>query len=1524
MAVQVKLSGVKQLSNTSLTSIVEFTNFNINLIASAVQDFLRSINYVEGEDEVSVEIASIDSDVVQIKQKLSVLGTQLNNSGTYDEVIRLEPSGSVIAKNVLANDVLQGLRVRLKVFGQVPPVGVPGEIIYIQEQPGYEEGFYGYLISRGWVCLSCGDNGPGGASNNCCCNKENIIYTNSGNTTGNGALITNNLSLGLVPALGTGFMFFINGQQIEIGDGTKNAPVYLSDDNGANALNFYQASPNSKFYWNSSYGGFDLDTTDRITMRYIAIDPTCGTGTTTTSTTMAPISTTTTTAGPSTTTTTVFVTSTTIPCAADTIVHIVDPSNPTTRVTFTGTPIGPFQVQFTDAYGTVHYLTTLGNIIMPWVFDLSNPYYASVPTINGVYRFTDVATGCVYVKQVGPSTTTTSTSTTSTSTSTTTTTSTTIGTTTTTSTTTTSTTAPPPTSTSTSTTSTSTSTTSTTSTTAPPPTSTTSTSTSTTSTTSGMVDGLQIRVSTDFSFGTPNQVTIWYAFKASYDVTQPYPLGLTWTQLGTAGTAALCNSYSVFGHIENPPVGSIYIQARSADGTKLYSTNAINTGTACAGGGATLYTQGYGYPGGSLLAAFLHLRIQNASLVDAPPLSTTTTTSTSTTSTTALTTTTTTETPVDVLLGSDPTVEIWYDSTWAQAFQAGTVNGSYITQWNDRSSTAHDANTNGSIQVRPTYLTNAQCGLPVVTWDGDNDLFTVNPLISIANKPGAAMAMAFRIQSTLDQVITVMQANGGGEIYDMHVGVTNNRLQIGMANAVATIDNYTVDSDFHIIELYFDGSLSTFSRIQVFLDGVQRTLTYSANPIFPTTNANSTTLLIGTDTNGQKDFNGQIGEIAMYSRVLTVSEKVNLRNYLIAKWFCNQTTTTTSTSTSTTSTTTTAAPPPTSTTTLGTTTTSTSTTTAAPPPTSTTTSTSTTSTSTTSTTAAASYSASPVSLGYSPFGVCPCETSAVFYFDNAAMLYSGSAQLCQATLIKSSVFAAVSPGTVMRVGSGYGSQTDYVYREVVTNGTNIGQFVSGCLECICGPYVCETGCEYFAVTGLTQDTDPGSSPNSVLVQYFDCTINQLNSYLVPVGETVNICACTNIPNNIIPIWGGTISIASLGECPVSTTTTSTTSTTTTSTTTTTTESPTTTTTTVDEPCNCTSYIITDLAGAGDSTIGYTDCNTGVSMTARPGDYGLQSFNEAQSVTICSQTYPSFGFLATVTPNGECCGSPNQVVIVPLSTTTSTTTAAPATTTTTTAAPTTSTTTTTQPTTTTTTSAMNTTTTTVLNCTPQNCLEITVLTQDNPTVIQYVDCTGQMQQANVNPNSQYTFCYCEDGGWAAIAGDAAIINGPVPCSIEATTTTTTIAEVAPTTTTTTVTCEDCYQYTVDPAEVPVSVQWINCDGAAGEAYLVESGQFNIACARNDSVIVISGTASVVRGEMCGNTCQSSQTTTTTTTNPCVGYTLDSGVGSASIEWMDCNGIYSTYTFTGQHSICTDGSGYTVTEGSVTANITGPCA
>ena len=75
-----------------------------------------------------------------------------------------------------------------------------------------------------------------------------------------------------------------------------------------------------------------------------------------------------------------------------------------------------------------------------------------------------------------------------------------------------------------------------------------------------------------------------------------------------------------------------------------------------------------------------------------------------------------------------------------------------------------------------------------------------------------------------------------------------------------------------------------------------------------------------------------------------------------------------------------------------------------------------------------------------------------------------------------------------------------------------------------------------------------------------------------------------------------------------------------------------------------------------------------------------------------------------------------------------------------------------------------------------------------------------------------------------------------------------------------------------------------------------------------------------------TSTSTSTTTSTTTTPvvtCVGYSLFAAE-SASIEWVSCDGTPSSITFTGSFSICTDGSGYNVTIGSVDTISTSPCS
>jgi hypothetical protein len=268
MSVQVKLTSVKQLSNSSTASVVELSNFNFSTITSAIKEFLASINYGEGTSSVSVDIGTIASDLVTIRQGLSVYGTQLQENA-YPTVINLSPTGAVTAKNFTAEDVAEVRRLRIRVFGAIPTVGIPGEIIYVEGQGSYQEGIYVWLASSGWTLLS------GGGGGNAACMQEVIMSMAANAVSTNYTLASDSLYLVPAPMPSSGFMFFVNGQLLPVGDGTRNAPAYLSNDNGVTAVLFNEADSNSRLYWNTGIAGFELETSDNLTLHYFTIDPFC-------------------------------------------------------------------------------------------------------------------------------------------------------------------------------------------------------------------------------------------------------------------------------------------------------------------------------------------------------------------------------------------------------------------------------------------------------------------------------------------------------------------------------------------------------------------------------------------------------------------------------------------------------------------------------------------------------------------------------------------------------------------------------------------------------------------------------------------------------------------------------------------------------------------------------------------------------------------------------------------------------------------------------------------------------------------------------------------------------------------------------------------------------------------------------------------------------------------------------------------------------------------------------------------------
>ena len=522
MAVQVKLTAVKKLSNSSTTSLVELTNFNFGEITSAIKEFLTSINYNQSTNEVSVDIDTVASNLVTVRRGLSVYGTQLVN-GSYPTVINLSPSGTVTAKNFIAEDVAEILRLRLRVFGALPTTGVPGEIVYIAAQGNRIEGVYVWLVSTGWTLLSGGSGAAGTAK----CMQEvimqavaDVVSADNTNASEDGIFLVP------APLAATAFMLFVNGQLVPVGDGDITAPAYLSNDGGLNAVTFNEADSTCQLYWNPSIAGYGLDTGDKLLLHYFTEDPFCSQSGYTCSTAIVDSSSTSfnfgieiigTPSGPapitickrpnpidnsggdslpsgfylqnsiysftitdwdsvcppdtivkftmpqsmseaefdlirifhevsgvlvdetvdagdiagdlyipdyatraiyaqvdsfspfylipnagvttttsSTTTTTTAATTTTTTCAPNLLSFETGSGELPSTVAFDGTPIGPFEVLFTDQSSEQHTLTgLLGEMIeLPWEFNVANPVFEGIPNVVGTYLFSKG--GCEY------------------------------------------------------------------------------------------------------------------------------------------------------------------------------------------------------------------------------------------------------------------------------------------------------------------------------------------------------------------------------------------------------------------------------------------------------------------------------------------------------------------------------------------------------------------------------------------------------------------------------------------------------------------------------------------------------------------------------------------------------------------------------------------------------------------------------------------------------------------------------------------------------------------------------------------------------------------------------------------------------------------------------------------------------------------------------------------------------------------------------------------------------------------------
>lgn len=110
---------------------------------------------------------------------------------------------------------------------------------------------------------------------------------------------------------------------------------------------------------------------------------------------------------------------------------------------------------------------------------------------------------------------------------------------------------------------------------------------------------LGVYVSVDSSL-PPFSGTVWYSVRnGAYISTQPFPTGLTWTQLGSVVSIPQCNSSVYVGDIDMNVNDITYLQVRNENGTCLYRNEAgpLPTLNPCTfpGAFADLYTNSFTY-----------------------------------------------------------------------------------------------------------------------------------------------------------------------------------------------------------------------------------------------------------------------------------------------------------------------------------------------------------------------------------------------------------------------------------------------------------------------------------------------------------------------------------------------------------------------------------------------------------------------------------------------------------------------------------------------------------------------------------------------------------------------------------------------------------------------------------------------------------------------------------------------------------------------------------------------------------------
>ena len=225
------------------------------------------------------------------------------------------------------------------------------------------------------------------------------------------------------------------------------------------------------------------------------------------------------------------------------------------------------------------------------------------------------------------------------------------------------------------------------------------------------------------------------------------------------------------------------------------------------------------------------------------------------------------------------TLQTWYDGSDIEYLvPSGLSDGTGITQWQDQSAFAHNANATGGATTRPAYRLNQINSLSAIDFDGLNDCLSINPVAWMQNLTGMSVMMVVKQDDLTGQQSFIISDQD-----DIGIKQNGTSVSVFMNGASATTGVTSNTTGAHVHTLVFDGTQTgNADRLKYRFDGSDATLGFTGT-VPATISPSSGAIYVGCDDDTEI-LDGKIGEILIFNKALSSAEITDLEAYLTSKW----------------------------------------------------------------------------------------------------------------------------------------------------------------------------------------------------------------------------------------------------------------------------------------------------------------------------------------------------------------------------------------------------------------------------------------------------------------------------------------------------------------------------------------------------------------------------------------------------------------------------------------------------------------